>query len=240
MTNQPSEPTTRWVDCPGCDGEVGIPAGWTEETVSCPQCGAVVAAKQEPAVQWRKKEAKADAGRARPNPAKPTPAPSKPKEKYGIDESPPWLWGALTWCPITLVLVVSIMVWHQGTEGDTKPFDPQVGIFAGVVINPGAWILFGLWIYALNKSGWLGCPHCGRRLKWPKERRYDPRIGCKVCKGLILRPPSWKGRERARPVSAAAETCPHCQTKLNGRPSSCPKCRTRFFWHGGKCEYYPP
>ena len=36
------------------------------------------------------------------------------------------------------------------------------------------------------------------------------------------------------------ETCPHCGTRLNGRPAICPACKTRFEWSGKECAYFPP
>ena len=44
-------------------------------------------------------------------------------------------------------------------------------------------------------------------------------------------------------VSAFADgrtPCPHCGTKLNGRPAICPGCKTRFEWDGKECTFYPP
>lgn len=32
----------RWIKCRGCGGEVGIPPGWGEPSVDCPECGASV------------------------------------------------------------------------------------------------------------------------------------------------------------------------------------------------------
>jgi ribosomal protein S27E len=189
VTDQPSEPTTRWVDCPGCDGEVGIPAGWAEDTVSCPQCGAVVAAKEESVVQWRKKEA-TDNVEVTPTPTAPDASPSPPRQ-YGIDPSPKWLSGALIWAPISLGLLVSLAVWHVGTEGDTARFDSANGIMGGVILNPGVWLLSWLCFYAYSKVNWLGCPHCQRRLKWPAIHRYKYEISCRVCKGTIIRPKKW-------------------------------------------------
>src|SRR5260370_41940449 len=32
----------RWIKCEGCDGRIGIPADWNENTVICPKCESVV------------------------------------------------------------------------------------------------------------------------------------------------------------------------------------------------------
>jgi hypothetical protein len=34
--------------------------------------------------------------------------------------------------------------------------------------------------------------------------------------------------------------CPHCGTKLNGQPANCPACKTKFYWCGNECIYFPP
>jgi hypothetical protein len=34
--------------------------------------------------------------------------------------------------------------------------------------------------------------------------------------------------------------CPECGTKLNGKPSICPACKTRFSWTGNTCTFVPP
>lgn len=35
----------QWIKCRGCGGEVGIPAGWPENEVECPECGLTVQIK---------------------------------------------------------------------------------------------------------------------------------------------------------------------------------------------------
>ena len=34
--------------------------------------------------------------------------------------------------------------------------------------------------------------------------------------------------------------CPTCGTKLNGHPSICPACKSKFKWDGNACTYFPP
>lgn len=36
------------------------------------------------------------------------------------------------------------------------------------------------------------------------------------------------------------ETCPTCGTRLNGRPTMCPACKTRFTWKGRVATFFPP
>ncbi len=44
---------TRWIKCPGCDGEIGVPDEWADELVKCPNCKASVAIDPEKGIQWR-------------------------------------------------------------------------------------------------------------------------------------------------------------------------------------------
>ena len=44
----------QWIACSGCSGEVGLPPGWDQETVRCPNCGTTVpVVAPQSAVQWR-------------------------------------------------------------------------------------------------------------------------------------------------------------------------------------------
>lgn len=54
--------------------------------------------------------------------------------------------------------------------------------------------------------------------------------------GLLFGP---LGLLAAAPVDRRAP-CPSCGTRLNGRPSLCPGCRTKFEWDGDACTYFPP
>ena len=46
---------TRWIECVGCGGEVGVPDGFSGQTATCPKCGALVAidGSGPNVVQWR-------------------------------------------------------------------------------------------------------------------------------------------------------------------------------------------
>ena len=43
----------RWVLCPGCSGEIGLPLDWRAATVECPNCGAVANVRvSENGLEW--------------------------------------------------------------------------------------------------------------------------------------------------------------------------------------------
>lgn len=44
-----------WITCPGCSGEIGVPADWPAEVVSCPKCAAIVRMDERMRVLWRPK-----------------------------------------------------------------------------------------------------------------------------------------------------------------------------------------
>ena len=43
----------KWVPCPGCAGEIGVPPHWLAHTVACPKCGAIVSISEIERVLWR-------------------------------------------------------------------------------------------------------------------------------------------------------------------------------------------
>lgn len=44
---------TRWIRCPGCSGQIGVPPAWPSEAVCCPKCAAVVHIDERMRVLWR-------------------------------------------------------------------------------------------------------------------------------------------------------------------------------------------
>lgn len=47
------ETSVKWVSCPGCSGEIGVPPHWLAHTVACPKCGAIVSISDVERVLWR-------------------------------------------------------------------------------------------------------------------------------------------------------------------------------------------
>lgn len=70
----------RWIPCPGCAGEIGVPPHWLAHTVACPKCGAIVSISEVERVLWRPpkpapKKASEDSPLKVAEPAQPRPAP---------------------------------------------------------------------------------------------------------------------------------------------------------------------
>lgn len=47
------EPAFRWIHCPGCSGEIGVPGSYPADVIACPKCAAIVAIDQQIRIRWR-------------------------------------------------------------------------------------------------------------------------------------------------------------------------------------------
>jgi hypothetical protein len=44
---------SKWIRCPGCSGQIGVPTKWPAEVVTCPKCAAVVRIDERMRVLWK-------------------------------------------------------------------------------------------------------------------------------------------------------------------------------------------
>lgn len=58
MSPEESSPEgeVRWIECPGCDGEIGVPHDRVSEAICCPNCAAKFKVDGEETIFWRPKQ----------------------------------------------------------------------------------------------------------------------------------------------------------------------------------------
>jgi hypothetical protein len=130
----------RWIDCQGCDGEVGVPPDWNEHILNCPSCGASVQVKRT--LLYRQKATQASSG----EPSSPSvePMAQLPCE---IASAPKWMkpWGwLLTWLGIVGFFASTYLNWRDGHEGEAIIFG---------FLNPMCFVGLPIGLYWLTRSG---------------------------------------------------------------------------------------
>ena len=151
--------TTRWLKCPGCDGEIGVPEDYDEEHVVCLKCSTQVAINPETSIQYRP---------ARPAVPDAENDESQPKSS-GKDrgecprgimvEHREWFLpaGGLSLVLAAVSFIASVFVGGGGT--------PEGAILA-VLLNPLVWlgmILGFYWIHRSTDAGVFRCPACNSK-----------------------------------------------------------------------------
>lgn len=43
----------RWIRCPGCSGEIGVPHSYPADAIACPKCAAIVSIDERIRIRWR-------------------------------------------------------------------------------------------------------------------------------------------------------------------------------------------
>jgi len=160
----------RWIRCPGCDGEVGVPDDWTEPVVTCLNCAAKVAVKPESTVQWRPSQhGGGDSGISDARPEVGTGAPPGPQPETQptipigrAKTAPNWFLPAGL-VSLSVAAGSSLACALYGGGGTLE------GALVAVALNPLLWVsgpLAWYWLVQWNKySGGnkFSCPHCGAR-----------------------------------------------------------------------------
>jgi len=125
---------------------------------------------------------------------------------------------------------------NPGSAKKAKWFFLDASFISGVLIFAALGILsdvFGLPTAATVgiMTFWLACGFVGGLIGRTKEAGTE---GWFI--GFLLGPIGLIG------VLALDKrpSCPHCGTRLNGRPAMCPACHSTFEWNGDECTYYPP
>ncbi len=182
---------TRWIKCPGCDGEVGVPDSYEQSTVECPKCSATVAVDPTEGIQWR--------------PSRPVDSPSVDATQrsedeqdkdddagsagvstvpYGRKKTVPGWYSSAGMVAMALAVMGGVASATVGSGGTSE------GAIAAVALNPFVFIGGPLGCYwLLQWKRWssgrsLLCPHCGEF------------IDSDVSRGDII--PCWNCRKRLR------------------------------------------
>jgi hypothetical protein len=130
----------RWIDCQGCNGEIGVPFDRTEGIVNCPSCGAGVEVRGK--LLFRPKPTQASAGRSLPSSAAEMTRPPR-----GSGAAPAWMkpWGwLLTWLGVIGFFASTYANWRDGHEFQAFGFG---------FLNPMCFVGLPIGLYWLSRSG---------------------------------------------------------------------------------------
>ncbi len=132
---------TRWIECVGCGGEVGVPDGFSGQTATCPKCGALVAidGSGPNVVQWRPAQAPEPIA-SRVQPDTPNVAPVRMTSEWRL---------VAGWLSLGLGIAGFIASYRL----DPKPYGNTDGALAAGLLNPLFFIGVPLGIYWLKVSG---------------------------------------------------------------------------------------
>ena len=130
--------TSRWIKCPQCRGEVGLPLEWAESTVECPKCATTLSTEPRPEVKWRPSE---DTAGVEVRAA----STGVTHAETSLPTVPDWRrpWGIIMVCIGALAFLASAVI---GGDGDLA-----TAVFAGA-LNPLFFVCLPLGIYWLRLS----------------------------------------------------------------------------------------
>ncbi len=171
---------TRWIKCPGCDGEVGVPDGWTEALVKCPNCTASVAVEPEGHIQWRPPQS--DASEHDPD--------DKAGQRQAVPNGrkkiiPNW------YLPVGLVSVCIAAAGFMASANLGGGGGTDAAMLAGA-LNPlffvgGPLGLYWLYQWVCFSSGKnFFCPHCDAGINWTGS--HGDLVVCWNCKKRLRKP----------------------------------------------------
>lgn len=168
---------TRWIKCPGCPGEIGVPEMWEGSSVTCPNCRTRLTSDGEHVFQWRASPSANPETNLTSSTTEPAgeivaaPNDTAAVQEEEASESAPvpvardasqksWMPTAGTACLIVGGLAAASSYYIAG-RNSWGGFDETAGIVAAI-LNPLTYLVVLGWYWLNRPSKARYCPRCNQ------------------------------------------------------------------------------